>query len=61
MRLLTSSYSAERRFSPNAMADQYEAVYGQLLTAEPAEVDMLALSAGAPIARKPMDRIAASQ
>jgi glycosyltransferase involved in cell wall biosynthesis len=51
---------AERRFSPSAMADQYEAVYEQLLAAEPAEVDLLALTAGAPIVRKPMDRIAAS-
>ncbi len=52
---------AERRFSPNAMADQYEAVYGHLLTAEPVDVDMLALSAGAPIVRKPIDRVAASR
>ncbi|MBV9356870.1 MAG: glycosyltransferase family 4 protein [Chloroflexi bacterium] len=52
---------AERRFSPGAMADRYESVYRQLLMPEPAEVDLLALSAGAPVVRKAVDRVAASR
>jgi glycosyltransferase involved in cell wall biosynthesis len=53
---------AERRFSPSTMADQYEAVYRRLLAPAPADVEaMLALSAGAPIVRKPLDSVAAAR